>query len=302
MKKIKNILFFLPVLLVFFISGCNQGQKQEAADLLSDTLVEAAVRLDDSMVGEMISSIPNPVEMSSLLQKSGIVYSQELLNPVSNINNYNTNFKKALNLGVYGTDLVYMNIYDRTIATLKYLGNVRDLASDLRVEQFFDYQTLNRLSESSQSIDSVLFITNSGFDNMSDYLIKQDRSNISVLISYGTWIQSMYIASNVQTVPPKSSVIHQRIGEQKMVLDNMLLLLYTYRQDPNFKELINDLMVLKKEFEDVSISYVYAEPTMEEVDGMIVVVDNSRSEVVISDETLANISRIVKEIRNKIIS
>ncbi|MFP4289037.1 MAG: hypothetical protein ACLFQS_07245 [Bacteroidales bacterium] len=302
MKKIKNILFFLPVLLVFFISGCNQGQKQEAADLLSDTLVEAAVRLDDSMVGEMISSIPNPVEMSSLLQKSGIVYSQELLNPVSNINNYNTNFKKALNLGVYGTDLVYMNIYDRTIATLKYLGNVRDLASDLRVEQFFDYQTLNRLSESSQSIDSVLFITNSGFDNMSDYLIKQDRSNISVLISYGTWIQSMYIASNVQTVPPKSSVIHQRIGEQKMVLDNMLLLLYTYRQDPNFQELINDLMVLKKEFEDVSISYVYAEPTMEEVDGMIVVVDNSRSEVVISDETLANISRIVKEIRNKIIS
>jgi len=302
MKKTKNIPFFLPVLLVFFISGCNQGQKQEATDLLSDTLVEASVRLDDSMVGEMISSIPNPVEMSSLLQKSGIVYSQELLNPVSNINNYNTNFKKALNLGVYGTDLVYMNIYDRTIATLKYLGNVRDLASDLRVAQFFDYQTLNRLSESSRSIDSVLFITNSGFDGMSDYLIKQDRSNISVLISYGTWIQSMFIATNVQTVPPKSSVIHQRIGEQKMVLDNMLLLLYTYRQDPNFQELINDLMVLKKEFENVTISYVYAEPTMKEVDGMIVVVDNSRSEVVISDETLANISSIVKEIRNKIIS
>ncbi len=302
MKKIQHILFFLPLLLVFLISGCNQGQKQEATDLLSDTLVEAAVRLDDSMVGEMISSIPNPVEMSSLLQKSGIVYTQELLNPVSNINNYNTNFKKALNLGVYGTDLVYMNIYDRTIATLKYLGNVRDLASDLRVAQFFDYQTLNRLSESSRNIDSVLFITNSGFDNMSDYLIKQDRSNISVLISYGTWIQSMYIASNVQTVPPKSSVIHQRIGEQKMVLDNMLLLLYTYRQDPNFQDLINDLMVLKKEFENVKISYVYAEPTMQEVDGMIVVVDNSRSEVVISDETLANISRIVKEIRDKIIS
>lgn len=302
MKKIQHILFFLPLLLVFLISGCNQGQKQEATDLLSDTLVEAAVRLDDSMVGEMISSIPNPVEMSSLLQKSGIVYTQELLNPVSNINNYNTNFKKALNLGVYGTDLVYMNIYDRTIATLKYLGNVRDLASDLRVAQFFDYQTLNRLSESSRSIDSVLFITNSGFDSMSDYLIKQDRSNISVLISYGTWIQSMYIASNVQTVPPKSSVIHQRIGEQKMVLDNMLLLLYTYRQDPNFQDLINDLMVLKKEFENVKISYVYAEPTMQEVDGMIVVVDNSRSEVVISDETLANISRIVKEIRDKIIS
>lgn len=302
MKKSRILLLVLLAFNSILYTSCNFGSNDDATDLLNDSVVASDVRLDDSMVGEMISSIPNPVEMSSLLQKSGIVYTQDLLNPVSNISNYNTNFKKALNLGVYGTDLVYMNIYDRTIATLRYLGNVRDLAGDLRVSQFFDYQTLNRLSESSRNIDSVLFITNSGFDNMSNYLIDQDRSNISVLISYGTWIQSMYIATNVQTVPPKSAEIHQRIGEQKKVLDNMLLLLHTYRSDPNFQDLIDDLMKLKRAFDEVTISYVYAEPTMKEVDGMIVVVDNSRSEVNISEETIAKISDIIDEIRNKIIS
>lgn len=301
MKK-NHVLYALAAAFVMYaFSSCKQGARQEATDLLSDSLVAAQVRLDDKMVGEMISSIPNPVEMSSLLQRSGVVYSQELLNPVNNINNYNTNFKRALNLGVYGTDLVYMNIYDRTIATLRYLSNVRDLSAGLRVEQFFDYETLNRLSESSRNIDSVLFITNNGFDNMSRYLIDQGRSNIAVLIAYGTWIESLYIATNVQIVPPNRELINTRIGEQKKVLDNMLLLLYTYRSDPNFQELIDDLMLLKKEFDKVSISYIYAEPTMKEIDGMIVLVDNSRSEVYINDEIVEGIARVVSDIRTKII-
>lgn len=302
MKKNSHIFTVLFFALVVLASGCKQTQREEATDLLSDSLITDAKRLDDSVIGEMISSVPNPVEMSSLLQRSGVVYSQELLNPAGNINNYNTNFKRALNLGVYGTDLVYMNIYDRSIATLRYLSNVRDLAADLRVEQFFDYTTLNRLSESSRNIDSVLFITNSGFDNMSRYLIDQGRGNLAVLISYGTWIQSLYIATHVQTIPPNRENINIRVGEQKKVLDNIILLLNTYRHDANIAGLIEDLMRLKREFDRVDITYVYREPTIEEIDGMVVLVDNSRSEVVITDEVFQSIAQVVSEIRNRIIN
>jgi hypothetical protein len=76
----------------------------------------------------------------------------------------------------------------------------------------------------------------------------------------------------------------------------------TYKQDPNFAEIIEDLMRLKKEFDKVTISYVYREPTIEEIDGMVVLVDNSRSEVNISDEVIQSIADVVAEIRNKIIS
>lgn len=302
MKKFKLIPLLLIVFSMFHFSGCQNSQRKDASDLLNDSLISAAVRLDDNVIGEMISSIPNPVEMSSLLQKSGVVYSQELLNPANNITNYNTNLKRALNLGVYGTNLVYMNIYDRTISTIRYLSNVRDLAADLRVEQFFDYETLNRLSESSRNIDSVLFITNTGFDNMNRYLISQGRGNLAVLISYGTWVESLYIATHVQTVPPNRQTINIRIGEQKKVLDNIILLLNTYRQDPNFAELIDDLMRLKREFDKVTISYIYKEPTIEEIDGMVVLVDNSRSEVIITDETIKSIADVIAEIRGKLIN
>jgi hypothetical protein len=137
---------------------------------------------------------------------------------------------------------------------------------------------------------------------MSRYLIDQGRGNLAVLISYGTWIESLYIATHVQTVPPNRETINTRIGEQKKVLDNIILLMNTYRQDPNFAEVIDDLMMLKREFDKVTISYVYREPTIEEIDGMVVLVDNSRSEVNISDEVIKSIAAAVAEIRNKIIA
>ncbi len=301
MKKQKTILIILLLILGQFISGCNQGPRQEATDLLSDSFQEGDLRFNDVMIAEIISSVPNPVELTSVLHKSGVVYSQDLLNPAGNLSNYNTNFQRALNLGVYGTDLIYMNINDRTVATLRYLSNIRELASDLRVEQFFDYSTLNRLSESSKNVDSVLFITNTGFDKMSRYLIDQGRSNIAILISAGTWIESLYIATHVQTTSANRETINKRIGEQKKVLDNLLLLMNSYGQNPSFDELIDDLMTVKKEFDNVTITYQYAEPSIKETGGMLVVVDNSRSKIDISDETVRNIANAIAVVRNKII-
>lgn len=301
MKKQKMILVILSVLLVQVITGCQQGQRQEATDLLSDSFKDNELRLNDAMIREMISSVPNPLEITSVLQKTGVVYSQDLLNPAGNINNYNTNFQRALNLGVFGTDLIYMNIYDRTVATLRYLSNIRELASDLRVEQFFDYNTLNRLSESSKNVDSVLFITNTGFDRMTRYLIDQGRSNIAILISAGTWIESLYIATHAQTTPANKKIINKRIGEQKKVLDNLLLLMNSYDHNSDFNHFIEDLKSLKKQFDNVTITYQYAEPSIKESDGMLVVVDNSRSIVDISDETVKNITREIALLRNKII-
>lgn len=301
MKKQLALIALLALALMQLNVGCKQGPKQEATDLLHDIHDPEGLRMSEAMVKEIISSIPNPVEMAFALQKNNVVYSQQLLNPSGNIDNYNTNFQRALNLGVYGTDLIYMNIYDRTVATLRYLTNIRELAADLRLEQFFDFNTLNRLSESSKNVDSVLFITNSGFDKMTRYLIDQDRSSIAVLISAGTWIESLYIASHAPTTPENKELINKRIGEQKKVLDNLILLMNAYEQNQGFDELLLDLRNLKNDFDQVTISYIYAEPSVKEQDGLLVVVDNSRSVVDISDETVKKIAEAVAKIRNRII-
>ncbi|MBU0489156.1 MAG: hypothetical protein KKA07_07260 [Bacteroidetes bacterium] len=294
--------YTLPALLVFFLAACGSGDPGTASDLLSDSLLNRnEARISDKQVIEIITSIPNPVEMSSLLQKCGVIYSNDLLNPAGNISKYNTNYKKALNLGTYGTDLVHMNIFDRTTSSLEYLNNIKDLAGDLKVGQFFDHETLTRLSENSKNVDSILFITNSGFDRMSNFLQEQNRTSVSVLIGIGTWVESLYLATNIEKATNKDEVFN-RIGEQKEVLDMIIIMLSAFADNEEFKDLMEDIRALKIIFDKVKISYTYAEPTMKEIDGVLVIVDNSTSSVAISEEIFNEISTKISAIRTKIIN
>ena len=278
--------------------GC--GGSSSGGDNDNDTGTVVKKKVSKDMIFGYITSIPNPVEMSSLLQKSGVVYSQEFLNPSTNIRNYNTSVQKALNLGVYGTDLVHMNIYDRTVSSVLYLKNIKDLANDLKIGQFFDYETLQRLAENSKNVDSVLYITSTGFDRMNKFLINDDRGEVSILIGYGTWIESLYLATNVQRIENKEAVFN-RLGGQQKVMDNMMILLESFKDDENFKPILKDAYELKKQFDRVKIVYNYVEPTRKEVNGSLVIIDNSSETVSIDDDIVKGIKEQVALIRAKLI-
>ena len=298
----KRKIIILAAFTGLFLVGCNNDSKKESNDLASDSaIMNNTSKISEDDVLNMISAIPNPVEMSSLLHKSGVVFSSDLLNPPDNVGKYNTNFKKALNLGIYGTDLVHMNIYDKAISSMLYLKNIKDLASDLKIEQFFDYSTLNRLSQNNKNIDSVLLITSRGFDRMNQFLQESKRTNISVLVGLGTWIESMYLASNYQKANNKEEIL-KRIAGQKYILEMVLQMLERYNKDENIKLLIQDLVPLKKEFDKVTTTFEYAAPTQTVQNGQKVVQDNSKSTIKITDETFKGITEAVNKIRIKVIN
>ncbi|MEI7596441.1 MAG: hypothetical protein WCK02_11885 [Bacteroidota bacterium] len=295
--KTKILLFFSLFLLALY--SCN-NESTTATDLLNDSLIAGSdTGLTESMVLEIITTIPNPVEMSSLLYKSKVKFSPTLLNPAENVSKYNINYKKAINMGVYGADLVHMNIYDRTTSALLYLNSIQQIAKDLGVEKFFDAETLNKLSENSKNTDSVLLITSVGFDRMNQFLQQNNRTNISVLIGVGTWIESLYLATNCEQIGNKD-LVYQRIGDQKFVIENIILMVDKYKKDPNINGLLNDMKKLKDMFAKLEVKYEYKEPTTEIVNGMPVVTDNSTSKIVITDDIFKKIGTEVKIIRTRI--
>jgi uncharacterized coiled-coil protein SlyX len=66
--------------------------------------------------------------------------------------------------------------------------------------------------------------------------------------------------------------------------------------------LIADLTELQKQFQKVEITYTYQESTMKEVNGVLMVVDNSTSKINMTPEDLKNIQSAANAIRKKIIS
>src|SRR5690606_14108032 len=103
--------------------------------------------------------IPSPVEMSALLRAIGVEFQGDILNHTANADKYTTVYKQAINLGIYGADLGYINMYEKTGSSLNYLNAVKTVADQIKVGQFFDFTTLKRLSNNKKNVDSLTYIT-----------------------------------------------------------------------------------------------------------------------------------------------
>lgn len=295
---------FHSLILVLIIFACGPSRQSEEQALLDslDNVTQEAPMISEEVIADIIQQVPSPLEISYLLKDAGTVYDVEILNQPSNVSNYNSNFAKALNLGIYGTDLGYANIYEKNQDALLYLNSIRGLANDLNIGKFFDFSTISRLASNSTNLDSLLLITTQNFNSINSYLQDNQRSNLSVLILTGGWLEALHITCQVASKNPENEKLVEKIGEQKIILDNIKLMLEYYTRDPYIADLHKRILDLEKAFAEIEIIYTYAEPTMEEVNGILVVKDNSTTTINITEENVGNIRQEVINIREKIIS
>jgi hypothetical protein len=258
--------------------------------------------ISEEVLADIIQQIPSPLEISVLLKEKGTRYDKKLLNEASKSLNYNSNFEKALNLGIYGTDLGYTNIYEQNQDALFYLSSIKELADGLSIGQFFDFNTIKRLATKSRNLDSLLLITTKNFNNINGFLQQQKRANLSILILTGGWLEALHITCQVVAKNPDSASLKERIGEQKIILENIMLLLSLYESDPSIAKLSREMNQLQKVFSEIEIVYTYKESTLEEVNGVLMIKDNSTSKIIFTDENLKEITRVTEAIRNKIIN
>jgi hypothetical protein len=290
-----------------FLSGCadsSSGNSNSSSDELisADSLSsDAPLKLSEEVISDVIQNISSPVEMASLIKSTGVSFSQKILNDPDNLDEYNTSFKRALNLGVFAADLGYINTFDKNSIVVSYLLAVKNLADGIKVGQFFDFAALKRLASNSNNLDSLMEISVSSFNKMDAYLRAQNRSNVSSLIVTGTWIEGMYITGSVIEQTQNEELIN-RLGEQKDIVNILLIILENYKNDPNFTELSSHLQGLKDLYSKIKITTEFSEPKKMEVDGSLIIVQDEISHVEITPEQVTAIIDQIKKIRNYIVS
>lgn len=288
--------------LAFVIGSCGPKKPNDEAFLQSlDSTQAQGPTIDEEVINSILQQIPSPLEISMLLKQSGTRYNFALLNSPDNIARYNSNYKKALNLGIYGTDLGYTNIFEQNTDGVKFLSSIKTLADDLSIGQFFDIETIGRLATNSKNLDSLLLITTQNFNSINQYLQSQSRANLSVLLLTGGWLEAMQITCQVAAKDPKNKELSEKIGEQKIILEQIVLLLSFYKGDENMALLLRDLEELKAAFEKINITYTYRESTMEVVNGVAVIKDNSSTTIDVTEADVQNIRTITNGIRAKIV-
>ncbi len=298
-----RVLFF--IFLVFACLSCRNSSKKTSEFVFpeADSVpVSEAEKLSPEAIADISKNISSPVEIANLLQMLKIPFAQEYVAASIDANKQTTNFDKALKLGILGADLGYLNMYEKTGSSLDVLSSIRKLAEDIKVGQFFDFESIKRLSQNKSNLDSLLFISIDSYNTIDNYLRQNDRGQLSALMIIGVWIEGQYLATQVVSQFPDTMLI-DRIGEQKIILNDLLLLISPYcNRDPEYTALCKNLQEIKDKYREVRITYTQGDPVSAEKNGGLVITQTEKSVVEMSKEQLEGIIEITKNIRNRLIS
>jgi hypothetical protein len=136
---------------------------------------------------------------------------------------------------------------------------------------------------------------------MDAHLRTQNRNELSVLMISGAWLEGVNIACQVAKQKPNKELT-ERLGFEKINLDNILVILNAYKSDQYFAKIVSEFEKLKEIYSKITISYTYVEPETKEVNGQLVIVNKSKSTVNITDEQLKEIIAEVARVRDVMIN
>ncbi len=291
---IKQSLLLLAALAL--MAACGQ-RPSENLDVNMDEVEVGELQISSETMNDIIQNIASPIEVAALISSMNIPFSTRYLADPENLSTSTTSFEMAYSLGALSADLGYLNMYEKTGTAVNYLSSINRLADALQIGQFFDFATIKRLATSSSSLDSLMFISINSFNNMDDYLRETERSNLSTVMIAGVWIEGLYLATQV-AVQNNSEELKSMIGEQKLILNDLLLVLNNFKNEEVIQGYITDLESIKAIYDEVKITYEVGEPQTIEKDGMLMVIQSESSHVSMSDETLQKIIEVTEQVRN----
>ena len=230
----------------------------------------------DKEVSEFIYPLPTSDEVADMLNRIGIPYMLGTSNTVENVNRYFTAKSKAYNIGVYGTDLSYASTYQMTQETMLYLEAVNQLGSDLGISSIYNEDLLNRIDNNINDKDSLVEIVSLTIIETYDYLNKNGKADLSILMVAGGWIEAMYLTTNVSANVQNNPEIVKIIYSQKSGLNELIKIAEDRKENPDVKELLDDLQPIKEAFNAATDENM----TADQVNALAVAIEKLREKII----------------------
>jgi len=293
-----NLLTRILILAVLFaFSGCGSGSEKKTDENASKEFSEAEKELKDK-IESVIKKMPPPSQIPFKIEATGADYNESLINSLDKADSYMlTNYKSALNLGVYASDIGYLSSYNKTQEALNYLNASKGIADHMGITGAFDVALLKRFENNLGSRDSLADIINESIGKADQYLRDEDRTKVAVMVLAGSFIEGLYISTKLVETYPKDilpedarnlilSDVIRTVLEQKDPLGDLIVMLKGLGEDSEAAGLITGLEELKGNFDELNIEEKIKE---------------NRGDLVLTDQTLTTITAKVNEIRSGIV-
>lgn len=287
------VVLFSAIILSLLSCGeksIEKSKEQDAAtvDSSKSTIVDVS--------GELFS-IPSPIQTALLIKNSKAEYRPEWLADADNYNEYETNTQKAMNLGVFGTDMAYASLYENGQKALTYFKALDNLAKDLGGGSAISPDLIERLGANAENSDSLVYLTGRFYEEGDAYLKKNERYDIAGLIILGGWVESSHLTA--QSALEGNREAQNRLAQQKKSSSTLMQVLEK-TTDSNFKksDLYQVLDSIAMAYTGVQVSYSYEKPQTDPVKKLTVL--KSRTDYQVSDSLLQSIAALLASARTKI--
>ena len=241
----KSYLFILPAFTIL-LTSCGGGDKDKpvGTDSTSNTVDTMIVEEEE----EVSAVLPSPVAVAEIFANAGIDYKPTLPNSLDNVSKYSTSSKKALNFGVYTSDLAFCIVSDKNKEASEYLKAIRTLGNEIGLNQVFDNESLlSRFDKNLNSQDSLTDLMIEIKSRIDDYHESNGESEKNFIYFSGAWLEGMYLGA---VSSDKNEKAGKAMSAQFYMLDDILKGLN------KVKEGSSDYNDLIKSFEDIKTAYM----------------------------------------------
>ncbi len=299
-----NVFLLLLFTLGFVLIGCNRGVRSESegsGEFEATGALDPETQEQLNTAKRIFYSLPSPLETAMLIKNAGAEYDESLMNPTVNTSRYITSRSKALNLGIYSTDLSYASLFDQTQATLEYIEAAKEMADGLNILDAIDEDIIGRLEENINNRDVIIDIISETLMNSSSFLKENGLEATASVVLVGGWVEGLYIAVNlVDEENLDGNKLVERIADQKLSLGIMVSLLEQSSDDEDAMSVLEDVQELKTIFDKVIIEQGEVTPVEDPETNVTTL--KSESSIEITRDVFIELRAKVIEIRTSYIS
>ncbi len=256
--NLRNVVFAVFILLTLVFACKSNRKNTQVIELDSINLSDSISSISPlDTIGEGLPIFYNmylSVELSSLFESAGAIFTSELMNNTDKTSEYITSAQQAINLGVYAVDLSYAKVFGQVEIAGRYFTAMQQLSRELGIPGDYFENTAERFERNIAEKDSLIKLANEVYYTTEDYLKNNERFTTAAIIIMGGWMEAIHIAIDV-AIESRDANIIERLVDQKYSLNNLMLMLSEHKNNEVVKEYLIELAQVKRKFDEIDVVF-----------------------------------------------
>lgn len=210
------------------IAGCGGDTTTTNANKKAPLVIGGE---DASAQADRIFRMPTPNEFFSIVRQLDGKGDKAALASAPNADRFATLNGRALNFGVYATDMVYASNFNLKSEVVRYYLACKKIGEQLGLSKSFSPAMQARLEKNLTQGDSLDVLTNDAYFAAYEQLEQEKMGPVLAMVLAGGWVESMHLVMGKVDHFDGASPLVVRVAEQKASLEQLVEMMATVRGD-----------------------------------------------------------------------